>query len=75
MPSKKEIALQKSIARKRARWEAAWEEFIEAEEDYRDYWDSGAPPGHRKRVVGARLRKAKERLRKLDSEFCRRMGI
>jgi len=84
MPSKREIALMKSIARKRDQWEAVWAEYVEAEADVKEYHEEirrglrpaiGKGSGHRGRTVFARLRKARERVRRLQPELARSLGI
>lgn len=61
-------------------WEAAWAAYIEAEEAYheaRQHTSRRSVSGYRRGYRGAciRRRKAIEKLRQLDSEFCDRLGI
>jgi hypothetical protein len=58
-------------------WEAAWEEFADAQEA----WDAAYPTRHRNgrvrefKKIARRLVAAKRALRELDAEFCDRQGI
>lgn len=61
------------------KWEAAWEAYVDAQEAYdesRPYADAFTRGWLRKhRGNRCRLRDAIVRLRKLDADFCDRMGI
>lgn len=59
------------------KWEAAWEAYIVATEAYDESRPHRYDRGWRRLHTGncCRLRDAITRLRKLDADFCDRMGI
>ena len=58
-------------------WEAAWAAYVESEDDFQCCKSLRYARGHRRawNSACARRRKCIETLRKLDAEFCDRMGI
>src|SRR5262245_33363381 len=58
-------------------WETAWAAYIEAEDIFQCCWRLRYDRGHRRAWNSAcvRRRKCIEALRRLDAEFCDRLGI
>lgn len=59
------------------RWEAAWNLYVEALEAFNASFPNRERRGHRRGHKGnaVRLRDSRERLQKLDPEFCARVGV